>query len=75
MLMKFPFISQYHLLEKLSMWYRFAEGILEAANLCCMMSGMCFVMFRRYFLYTNLIYSTPYFGMTAHVFCVLLGTY
>lgn len=46
----------------------FAEAILEAANLCDMVSGVYFVMFRRYFLYTNLIYSILNFGKTAHAF-------
>lgn len=72
--MKFPFSSQYRLLEKLSVCYHFTETILEAANLCGMLSGVCFVMSRRYFLYTNLIYFILNFGKTAHAF-VLLGTY
>lgn len=73
MLMKSPLSSQYCLLEELSTCYRSAEPILEAANLCGMLPGVCFVMARRYFLYSNLIYFTLNFGKIAHAF-VLLGT-
>ena len=72
--MKSPFNSQYHLLEKLSMCYHFAETVLEAVNLCGMLSGVCFVMSGSYFLYTNLISFILNFGKTVHAF-VLLGPY
>lgn len=56
MLLKFPFSSQYDLLEKLSMCYHFAATIPEAANLRGVLSGVCSVMSRRYFLHINLFY-------------------
>lgn len=55
--MKFPFSSQYHLLEKLSMCYHFAATISEAANLHAMLSGVCSLMSRGYFLYINLFHT------------------
>lgn len=74
MLIKFPFRSQHYLLENLSVCYHFPEPILEAANLCGILTGVCFAMSRRYFLYTNLIYLILNFEMTSHAF-VLLGIY
>lgn len=55
--MKFPFSSQYHLLEKLSMCYHFTATISEAANLRAMLSGVCSLMSRGYFLYINLFHT------------------
>lgn len=55
--MKIPFSPQHHLLGKLSMCYHFAATISKAANLRGMLSGVCSVMSKRYFLHINLFYT------------------